>query len=263
MGRLMEVLGGHSKGAGAISFTSNVPLSLKGKVQVPNVAGKLDKPIDERKARMMNELYKGSDHEESAAMGVNARERVAKSMQVESEMSAASRGALEPGKGLAGQFEKMAKVMRGDPLSAVAFADVGGWDTHVNQGAEQGALAGKIEVLSQALDAYALGMGSAWRETSVLVFSEFGRTFRENGNRGTDHGHGSVALVMGGSLKGGRLGGRVESPSFEMLNEKRDMPVFNDYRTVASQTLAYMYGLGAKDLDYILPGAPKGARIVY
>lgn len=263
MGRLMEALGANARGGGAISFTSNLPLSMKGKSQVPNIAGRFDKPMDERKARMMNELYKGSDLEEAAAIGMKARERVAKSMQADGEMAAASRGAVDAGKGLSGQFEKMAKVMRGDPLSSVAFADVGGWDTHVNQGGAEGALAGKIEALCQALDAYAVGMGSAWRDATVLVFSEFGRTFRENGNKGTDHGHGTIALALGGGIKGGRLGGRVEAPGFGMLHEKRDMPVFNDYRAVASQTLAHMYALGAKDLDYILPGAPKTARFIF
>jgi uncharacterized protein (DUF1501 family) len=86
----------------------------------------------------------------------------------------------------------------------IGFVDVGGWDTHVAQGGATGALASRFEELGQGLAVLADEMGETWDRTTVVVISEFGRTFRENGNRGTDHGHGSVLWVLGGGLRGGR-----------------------------------------------------------
>ena len=89
----------------------------------------------------------------------------------------------------------------------VGFVDVGGWDTHVGAGRRSGYLANRLEELGRGLAAFADEMGDAWNDTVVVVLSEFGRTFRENGNRGTDHGHGSVYWVLGGGVRGGRIAG--------------------------------------------------------
>src|SRR6202030_324387 len=89
----------------------------------------------------------------------------------------------------------------------IGFIDVGGWDTHVNEGSAQGALASIIDSLGKALAALSQERGGEWRNTVVVVVSEFGRTFRENGNKGTDHGHGSVYWVLGGGIHGGRIAG--------------------------------------------------------
>jgi uncharacterized protein (DUF1501 family) len=261
MGRFMERVGSSRSGFGAMAFAANVPLSLKGKVAVPNVSGKLDKPVDERSGEMMRKLYGGSALEEMANQGVQTRARVAKEMGgpdgAAAEMMAADRGARPAAAGLSSQFAAIAKVMRVDPMASVAFVDVGGWDTHVGQGGAHGQLAIKLGALSDALGAYASGMGPAWRDAVVMVMSEFGRTFKENGNKGTDHGHGTALWVLGGSIKGGRVAGAQERVSFANLNEARDFNVLNDYRGVAAEVLAGMYAMGASDLSYILPSAPK------
>lgn len=275
MGRLVERVG--SSGVGAMSFTSNLALSLKGNVSVPNgSAGSLGKAQDPRSAKMMRELYGGSALEAMVMQGVDARERVARELSeidardrvmeagkpqaakdYEVEMKAADRGARVAGSGLSAPFAKMGKLMAVDPKASIAFVDVGGWDTHVNQGGATGQFANKLQALSEALGAYASAMGPSWRDTTVLVLSEFGRAFKENGNRGTDHGHGAAMWALGGAVRGGRIAGRDEAVSYANLNEKRDFKVLNDYRGVASEVVAKLYGLGAKDLDYILPGAPK------
>ena len=263
LGRAMEIMGSQRRGIGALSFTGNLAMTMKGRVSVPNISGDMSKKPDAHSDDLMKKLYKGSDLAGLADQGVETRERIsremsASGMEMESkEMNAASRGAPAAGKGLAGQFEKIAKIMRQDKLASVGFVDVGGWDTHVSQGAATGALAGKLGALSDALGAYAREMGPQWADTGVIVLSEFGRTFRENGNKGTDHGHGTVAWVLGGRVGGGRVAGAQERVSMSSLNENRDLKVLNDYRGVAAETLAKLYGLGAKDLDYILPGAPK------
>ena len=120
------------------------------------------------------------------------------------EMLAANRNAITA-RGFELEARRMAGLMR-DKFN-VAFIDVGGWDTHVNQGNAQGQLANLLTSLGQGLAGFADEMGAAWNSTVVVVLSEFGRTFRENGTRGTDHGHGSVYWVLGGAVHGGRMAG--------------------------------------------------------
>ncbi len=120
---------------------------------------------------------------------------------MQAEMDAASRNAMTA-KGFELVARRMAQLMR--ERFDIGFVDVGGWDTHVGQGAGTGYLAGRLEELGRGLAGFADAMGDQWPNTVVVVISEFGRTFRENGNRGTDHGHGTVHWVLGGSLSGGR-----------------------------------------------------------
>src|SRR5207253_2577063 len=110
--------------------------------------------------------------------------------------------------------------------------------------------------LGRGLSAFAEGMGDAWRETVVVVLSEFGRTFRENGNRGTDHGHGSVYWVLGGSVRGGRVAGEQVRVSAATLHQERDYPVLNDYRSLLAGLASRFYGLDAVRLAAVFSGAP-------
>ena len=138
----------------------------------------------------------------------------------------------------------------------LAFVDVGGWDTHVNQGGATGQLAGRIGELGRGLAAYAAALGPvAWRQTVVVVVSEFGRTFRENGNRGTDHGHGSTYWVLGGGVSGGRMAGPQVRISPETLNQNRDLPVLTDYRALIGGLWQRQYGLTKAQLATVFPDA--------
>ena len=137
---------------------------------------------------------------------------------------------------------------------AIGFVDVGGWDTHVNQGNANGTLATKFRELGDGLAAFGAEMGSAWNNTVVVVVSEFGRTFRENGNRGTDHGHGSVYWVLGGAVHGGRIVGDQVAVEQRTLLQNRDFPVLNEYRSTLGGLFARMYGLSAGQLDYVFAG---------
>jgi uncharacterized protein (DUF1501 family) len=164
------------------------------------------------------------------------------------EMDAASRNAITA-KGFELEARRIAKVMK--ERYNIGFVDVGGWDTHVGQGNATGYLANRLDELGRGLAGFAQEMGPDWKDTVVVVVSEFGRTFRENGNRGTDHGHGSVYWVLGGSVNGGKVRGeqvRVEQPT---LFQNRDYPVLNEYRALFGGLLARMYGLNAGQVDSI------------
>jgi uncharacterized protein (DUF1501 family) len=137
----------------------------------------------------------------------------------------------------------------------LGFVDVGGWDTHVNQGAANGYLADRLGELGRALVGFSEEVGpAAWRDTVVVVISEFGRTFRENGDRGTDHGHGSVYWVLGGGINGGRILGeqvKVEQPH---LFQNRDYPVLTDYRALFADLFGHVFGLNNESIQRIFTG---------
>jgi uncharacterized protein (DUF1501 family) len=137
----------------------------------------------------------------------------------------------------------------------LGFVDVGGWDTHVNQGGATGYLASRLDELGQGLRAFAQEMGAGWRDTTVVVMSEFGRTFRQNGNRGTDHGHGSVFWVLGGGVRGNRIAGEQVRVEQATLFQNRDLPVLNDYRAVLGGLFRRQYGLSPAQLEAVFPGA--------
>jgi uncharacterized protein (DUF1501 family) len=139
----------------------------------------------------------------------------------------------------------------GSPHGVVKIADVGGWDTHVNQGAATGYLADRLGELGRGLAGFAEEIGPEWHDTVVVVISEFGRTFRENGNRGTDHGHGSVYWVLGGGIKGQRIVGEQVGVDERHLFQNRDYPVLTDYRSLLGGLFQRMYGLDQNGLQRV------------
>jgi uncharacterized protein (DUF1501 family) len=167
-------------------------------------------------------------------------------------MQAANRNALTA-TGFELEARRMAGLMK-DRFN-VGFIDVGGWDTHVNQGNAQGQLANLLTSLGKGLAGFADQMGAAWSRTIVVVISEFGRTFRENGTRGTDHGHGSVYWVLGGALQGGRMVGEQVALSPGTLNQNRDLPVLTDYRSLLGGMFTRIYGLDTARLERVFPNA--------
>jgi len=136
----------------------------------------------------------------------------------------------------------------------LGFVDVGGWDTHVNQGGATGYLADRLSELGRGLAGFADEIGpEGWRDTVVVVISEFGRTFHENGDKGTDHGHGSVYWVLGGSINGGRLIGEQVKVEQATLFQNRDFPVLTDYRGVLGGLFKNMNGLDSAVLQKVFP----------
>ena len=236
---------------GAIAFTDQLPLIFQGGMQVPNMAlrsvGKSG--IDARQSQIIAAMYQGTPLQKPVSEGFVVRDDVAKGLI--GEMPGANRNAIST-KGFELEAQRIARLMK-DKYN-LGFVDVGGWDTHVGQGAASGYLAGRFEELGRGLAAYAEEMGNAWRNTVVVVVSEFGRTFRENGNRGTDHGHGSVFWLLGGGIRGKQVAGEQKAITQANLFQNRDMPVLNEYRAVLGGILQRTFGLTAAQLDTVFAG---------
>jgi len=167
-------------------------------------------------------------------------------------------GANYPNGGLGQALRQVAQLIKADLGVEVAFTDVGGWDHHVNEGSVQGQIANRLQDLSQSMSAFWTDLGDLAESTVVVTMSEFGRTARENGNRGTDHGHANVMFVMGGPVKGGRVYGRWPGLAPEQLNEGRDLALTTDFRRVLGEAV-YRH-LGAKDLNAVFPGFDNDPR---
>jgi uncharacterized protein (DUF1501 family) len=149
-------------------------------------------------------------------------------------------------------LKQIAQLAKSDVGLEVAFADVGGWDTHVNQGAAQGQLATRLDDFGRAIAALVADLGDRMADTVVVTMSEFGRAVNENGNRGTDHGHGNAMLVAGGGVKGGRVYGRWPGLAVEQRFEGRDLAVTTDFRDVFAE-IAVRH-LGLRDANELFPG---------
>ena len=149
-------------------------------------------------------------------------------------------------------LRQIAQLIKADVGVEVAFADVGGWDTHVNQGSSQGQLAGRLDDFSRGIAALTTDLGDRMADTVVLTMSEFGRAVAENGNRGTDHGHGNAMFVIGGDVRGGRVYGKWPGLSQDKRFEGRDLAVTTDFRDVFGEIV--VRHLGVTDARPIFPG---------
>jgi uncharacterized protein (DUF1501 family) len=237
---------------GAISFTDQLPIILQGDIQVPNTALRsVGKPaVDARQSALIASMYQGTRLEKQVTDGFGIRDEIMK--ELSAEMDSASRSAISA-KGFELEARRIAKLMK--DKHNIGFVDVGGWDTHVAQGGATGYLANRLDELGRGLAGFSQEMGADWRDTVVVVVSEFGRTFRENGNRGTDHGHGTVYWVLGGGIKGARIAGEQVRIDKAALFQNRDYPVINEYRAVLGGLFARMYGLNDAQLERVFFGA--------
>jgi uncharacterized protein (DUF1501 family) len=244
-----------------IAFTSQLPLSFRGgDTPVPNIALNFaGKPaVTGKTAELIQSMYQGQDLAPAVAQGFQVQSQVYQA--ISQEMQAANRDAVSP-KGFELSAQRIGILMR-DQFN-LGFVDVGGWDTHVNQGGADGYLAGRIGELGRGLALLASTLGPQWDNTVVIVVSEFGRTFRENGDRGTDHGHGSVYWVLGGGVRGGQIAGRQVAISQANLFQDRDLPVLNDYRALIGGILLKSYGLTQQQVAAIFPATtPQDLSLV-
>ena len=149
-------------------------------------------------------------------------------------------------------IRQLAQLIKANLGVQVAFADIGGWDHHVNEGAVEGQLANVLNDFSQSLAAFWTDLGDLAEYTVIVTMSEFGRTARENGNRGTDHGHANVMFVLGGPVKGGKVYGRWPGLDQSQLYEGRDLALTTDFRQVIGE--AVVKHMGNKNLAQVFPG---------
>ena len=244
-----------------VSFTSELPQIWRGDYRVPNVdlGGTRPRPaLGANRAQAIESMYRNT--ELSAAVSEGIQLSAMAQREFAEEMLRAN-GKAAPASLLERESARIGRFMAG--RYNLGFIDVGGWDTHIAQGGAKGALATKLAQLSRALISYKTALGPAWRDTTVVVISEFGRTFRENGNRGTDHGHGTVYWVLGGSVQGGRIAGRQVDVRRETLFQDRDYPVLTDYRALFAGLFSRLYELDSKRLEQVFPGVrPQDLKLV-
>ncbi len=253
-------LAGVVSGATPMAFTARMPLSMQGRLQVPNMGLRsvAHSAIDPHQSELIASMYRGSALESRVDEGFAVRDQVMGDL--DREMKASGRNAVSA-HGFGAEARRIARLMA-DRFD-IGFVDIGGWDTHVNQGGAQGNLAGRLAELGQGLAAFAQESGPAWRDTTVVVVSEFGRTFRQNGNRGTDHGHGTVYWVLGGSVRGGRIAGEQQRVEQATLFQNRDLPVRNEYRALLAGLFRRQFGLGDAQLAQVFAGvAPRDLGLI-
>jgi uncharacterized protein (DUF1501 family) len=246
--------------AAPVAFTDGLPMVMSGDAIVPNVSlkGTGKAPFDDRQMGLLEGMYAGTRFQPLISEGFDLRKTVAEQADMMAkggmagEMQAANRNALTA-KGFELEARRMAGLMK--EKFNIGFIDVGGWDTHVNQGNAQGQLANLLTSLGQGLAGFADQMGPAWNRTVVFVLSEFGRTFRENGTHGTDHGHGSVHWILGGAVHGGRIVGEEVAITAKTLNQNRDFPVLTEYRGMLGGLFRRMYSLDNARIARVFPNA--------
>ena len=149
-------------------------------------------------------------------------------------------------------LKQIGQLTKADVGLEVAFADVGGWDTHVNQGSSQGQLANRLDDFGRGLAALVADLGSRMADTVILTMSEFGRAVNENGNHGTDHGHGNAMMIIGGGVRGARVYGKWPGLAREQRYDGRDLAVTTDFRDVFGEVV--VRHLGLRDAQSIFPG---------
>jgi uncharacterized protein (DUF1501 family) len=161
-------------------------------------------------------------------------------------------GAEYPKGPFGNSLKQIAQLIKANVGLEVAFTDVGGWDTHAGEGGVNGQLSNRLRDYGQAIAAFTKDLGSRMADVTLVTMSEFGRTVRENGNRGTDHGHANVMLLLGGGVKGGKVYGKWPGLESGQLYENRDVAVTTDFRDVFAEVLSRR--LGVPDLGPVFPG---------
>jgi uncharacterized protein (DUF1501 family) len=206
----------------------------------------------DRLTRAFEDLYEGSATGLLASSSQEGFEAIQALKRADPTQHSPANGAVYPPGRLGRAMLQIAQLIKSDLGLQVAFADVGGWDTHVNQGSSEGQLAARLRELGGCLSAFARDLGERMRNVVVLTMSEFGRTIRENGNSGTDHGHATAMLALGGPVNGGKVLGRWPGLDPAQRFEGRDVAVTTDFRHLFGEILARH--LGAADLTSVFPG---------
>jgi uncharacterized protein (DUF1501 family) len=197
------------------------------------------------------EMYAGAATGLVASSSAEAFEAVKMLRTADPARHQPGNGAEYPRSPFGQAMRQLAQLIKAELGLEIGFADLGGWDTHVNQGAAQGQLAARLRDLGAGLAAFATDLGERMADVLVLTMSEFGRTVAENGNAGTDHGHGTAMMVLGGNTRGGRIHGRWPTLDEGARFEGRDLAVTTDFRTLFGEILEKH--LGATELTSIFP----------
>jgi uncharacterized protein (DUF1501 family) len=257
MNRLLAAMPGVRRPTDALNIGPVVPRILSGPIAVASMpmgrGAARPMPLDRpRIEEPFSRLYQGNDPLSRAFQeGYQARQKLL--VELDRDMTAADNGAPHPDQAFAESCTRLGHLMARDAGIRMAFTALGGWDTHVNEGAAEGQLANQLGALGNGLTSLVNGLGAAYQHTVIVVMSEFGRTVRENGNGGTDHGHGNVMWVAGGKVSGGKVYGNWPGLAEADLYQGRDLAVTTDFRAVLSVVIRQHLGAGRR-LESILPG---------
>ena len=244
----------------AIAMTPQTPRILEGPAETVamNSLGEFSVRATGSEAERLEALYRTGSADLVHGTGQEMFEAVKMLHNANPQQYAPRNNAQYPKTQFGQRLMQIAQLVKSNVGLEVAFADVGGWDTHVNQGNGTGQLAGRLDDFAKSLAAFTQDLGDQMNDVLVLTMSEFGRTARENGNRGTDHGHATAFFALGGGVKGGKVYGKWPGLAPEQLNEGRDLKLTTDFRTVFSEVA--VKHLGATRVEKIFPGFTGGPQ---
>ncbi len=208
-------------------------------------------------APALQKLYAASADPLMRQGGTSLFEAMARLRVIEDKIAPSS--ADYPAGRFAAGLKQVARLIKADVGLEIAFTEIEGWDTHVGEGGATGQLANRLRELGAGLAAFHRDMGDRMEDVVIVTMSEFGRTARENGNRGTDHGHANVMFVIGGNVRGGKVYGRWPGLAPEVLYEGRDLALTTDYRSVCGTLLARH--MGQRELGRVFPGFRAAAQL--
>ena len=243
----------------ALALGPEVPRTLAGKVpaialsNVNNfsVAGR--GPTPSPAASAFEAMYGGSGDHIFHAAGEETFEAVKMLRAANPAQYQPAAGVEYPNSEFGNRMKQVAQLLKSNLGVEAAFTDIGGWDTHQNQGSVDGQLSQRLRDFSEGVAAFWQDMGDDAENIALVTMSEFGRTARENGTGGTDHGHANAMFVLGGNVKGGKVYGKWPGLNNDQLNEGRDLALTTDYRQVLGEVVSKTIGAG--DLDLVFPGA--------
>jgi uncharacterized protein (DUF1501 family) len=254
---LAGLKGQHVQGMGGFYTAVKPPASALGTASLSGLNRLLgDENRPEWDPAMLNalkRLYRDPDSASKVTLAQNTRAEAQNALRQDAMMmehGAENRAA----RGLSERFQQLGRLMKQGGALSLAITDIPGWDTHADQGNETGNLARRFAQLGQALLVYRQNMGSEWANTQVVLMSEFGRTFAENGSRGTDHGHASTVVLLSGRPFSGNLIGQDHLITQDTLHEGRDHPVVNEYRQVIGQQILARTGMAPDSIQKALFG---------
>ena len=227
-------------GSGAIAMTNLSEFGIR--------AGRSSEPI----SQSFESMYAGAVAGTLQATAQESFEAVHLVRSTDPAAIPPANGAVYPRGPLGNSLRQIAQLIKADVGLEVAFTDVGGWDTHTAEGGGNGQLANRLRDFAQAIAAFSRDLGSRMADVTLVTMSEFGRTVKENGNRGTDHGHANVMLLLGGGVAGGKVYGKWPGLDASHLYENRDLAVTTDFRDVFAEVLAKR--MNVKSLERVFPG---------
>jgi uncharacterized protein (DUF1501 family) len=241
----------------AVSMTQQMPRALQGNAPVLAISNLANFAIRAGKSSQsvqggFEAIYSGNKNEMLSHTGSETFEAVNYLKQVNPAQYKPENGAQYPRNAFGNSLLQIAQLIKAGVGLEIAFTDIGGWDTHINQGNARGQLANLLAQFSSGLTALYQDLGQRMDDVVIVTMSEFGRTVKENGNRGTDHGHANAMMVLGNGVRGGQVYGKWPGLNSDQLYEGRDLALTTDFRDVFGEIVTRH--LHSSDLKSVFPG---------